>query len=93
MNAQAIFFLIVFAVIVTVITSPYFWALVGVALIGWAIMAYQNFYWNEIWPNEYFSSEEFLEQKNKIRHGGWISYNYQEYKCLQIIKPFIWNDL
>jgi hypothetical protein len=66
MNAQAIFFLIVIALIVTVLTSPVFWALVGVVLIGWAIMAYQTYYWNEIWPNKYFSSEEFLEQKNKI---------------------------
>lgn len=66
MNAKGTGFLVIFALIITVLMSPIFWILVGVVAAVWGIKAYADYYYKKIWPNIYFASEEFLEQKAKI---------------------------
>ena len=66
MNAKATGFLVVFALIITVLMSPIFWILVGVVAAGWGITAYVDYCYKKVLPNKYFASEEFLEQKAKI---------------------------
>lgn len=52
--------------IVAVLLRPEFWIAAGLILL--AIVSYKgwNYYWDVIWPDKYFSSEEFLAQKQKI---------------------------
>ena len=70
MNAKATGFLVIFALIVTVLMSPIFWILVGVVAAAWGVTAYVDYYYKKVWPNKYFTSEEFLEQKDEISEYG-----------------------
>ena len=62
MNAKQTGFLVIFALLVTVLMSPLFWSLVGAILVAGAITKYVDYYYKNVWPNKYFTSEEFLEQ-------------------------------
>ena len=57
---------VLMAAIVTLLTSPIFWALAAVAAIIWTVISGYNVYWNKIFPNKYFVSDDFLSQKEKI---------------------------
>ena len=65
MNAAGIGFLFVLALLVTVVTSPIFWGLVGAVLVAGILIKFIDHYYKNIWPDKYFNSEEFLEQKDR----------------------------